>query len=71
MSIVIANGFDLGAKCRNCKHVNAFHVDGHDNEINIPCDKSIGKRNKICNCLDFDPRNNLKYLEDKYNEKNK
>lgn len=70
MSIAPANGFNLSDKCRNCGHVNAFHVIGHNNEKIIPCEKVKNERRKIyCRCLNFDRRNNLEYLEDKYKEK--
>jgi len=64
MSIAPAIGYDLGEFCRNCHHVGAWHVDGHDNEKLIPCDKpKRSKKISYCKCMNFVPADNLKYLE--------
>jgi hypothetical protein len=65
MSIVKANGYAFIEECRNCKHNNAWHVNGHNNEIIVPCghSKSWHGKDGNCECENFVPTDNLKYLE--------
>ena len=62
--IVPANGYRFQEYCRNCNHNNAWHVDGHYNEIVIPCEAVLDiDCKKTCKCANFVPKDNLKYLE--------
>ncbi len=59
-------------KCRNCGHVQMTHFFlPQKNSKCIDASLSVAGKYIVCNCKDWASSNNLEYLEEIYNKKNK